>query len=174
MSQKFWEIPSLMREKINKRTRQTTTSRSRVSKFLCSLYLAKLPFDNLTLTKCTFQLSERNLDLVSSKALVGKNGIVSNGIGGTKLDPLNHHPTIQPKAFLSSTSPAASDARRAHSILNNNVIASSTCTTNDDSNSGNANNNLNSQSQLLPKAHCAPTIRATLSSAADNRNNNVR
>ena len=118
----------------------------------------------------TFQLSERNLDLVSSKALAGKNGVVSNGVGGAKLDPLNHHPAIQPKAFLSSTSPAASDARRAHSILNNNVIPSSTCTTNDGTNGGNANGNLNSQSQLLAK----PTIRATLSSAADNRNNNVR
>ena len=126
------------------------------------------------MTKCSFQLSEHNLDLVSSKALVGKNGIVSNGIGGAKLDPLNHHPAIQPKAFLSSTSPAANDARRAHSILNNNVIASSTCTTNDDSNSGNVNNSLNSQAQLLTKANCAPAIRATLSSAADNRNNNVR
>jgi len=117
----------------------------------------------------TFQLSERNLDLVSSKALAGKNGVVSNGVGGAKLDPLNHHPAIQPKAFLSSTSPAASDARRAHSILNNNVIPSSTCTTNDGTSGGNANGNLNSQSQLLAK----PTIRATLSSAADNRNNNV-
>ena len=126
------------------------------------------------LRKYTFQLSERNLDLVSSKALVGKNGIIHNGVGGAKLDPLNHHPAIQPKAFLSSTSPAANDASRraAHSILNNNnVIASSTSsTTNDVSNS----NNLNSQSQLLTKANCAPTIRATLSSAADNRNNNVR
>ena len=129
-----------------------------------SLFLADLPHAP------TLQLSERNLDLVSSKALAGKNGVVSNGVGGAKLDPLNHHPAIQPKAFLSSTSPAASDARRAHSILNNNVIPSSTCTTNDGTNGGNANGNLNSQSQLLAK----PTIRATLSSAADNRNNNVR
>jgi len=119
------------------------------------------------------KLSERNLDLVSSKALGGKNGITNSGIGGAKLDPLNHHPAIQPKAFLSSTSPAASLARRTHSILNNNVIASSTCTTNGDSGNSNANNNLNSQTQLLTKANRAPTIRATLSSAADNRNNNV-
>ena len=116
---------------------------------------------------------------MSNKALTGKNGVVPNGVG--KLDPLNHHPAIQPKAFLSSTSraPAADPAANAtdassrthSSVLNNNVIASSTCTTSTDEG---GQSNANSQPHLLTKTNCAPAIRATLSSAADNRNNNVR